>query len=530
MAKTPWNESPDWANSAYVFDYLIQKGKTPGNPYLAAMDASGDDQDPDTIRKMLALMAMYGNQDQKQTAFSNFLQYQKELEARDYNRQMQLDQREYDSAKSQIERLMATGMSRQAAIAALGGSSGSGSSSVPYTQAQSPELGLSPSETAVNEQNVESQKLNNIFNGINACANLIGSFTGIGSFVTGAISTAGNVALTAAQTVNQKNVSDGLSAAASLTAAIQPYIDDGSVKQDSLTNMSSIGQVVQANPNDQTLAQAYNKCLSTPLGRQYVQQGLSAEYSGLFNPELLQQSKLQTIASGLNNEELRKQILFIGEQTRHTSKAIDILDKQGNLLDAQAINTTQDTEYKQAMTAAVLLQQSLTKEEINSLRMQNEVYGAEMTYIQAADIARLQNETLVMAAMRDVHDRKEYLESLVESQNGDILLQKYLNLQLQIKSGILSDLQSDQYVGLAMLWDDLNMNGMLQSIYDGYEYDQNIAVSVLDCMQSGCRYRANKRINMHTKPRSKHTDTQGNKAFGIQYTTESYDLFPDRSH
>lgn len=137
-------------SSAYGFSYGSGLGKN-----------NGDGDLTNYLGAQLLGWQNDNNMDRAHEAYQNYL-----------NRLMTLDQRSYDSAASQIQRLMAAGVSREAALALVNGSAGAG------TTQQSVE-GIAPSESRKNEEEINQMQQDQILNPINTAFNAISSVTGV---------------------------------------------------------------------------------------------------------------------------------------------------------------------------------------------------------------------------------------------------------------------------------------------------------------------------------------------------------------
>lgn len=112
------------------------------------------------------------------TAKSNYLNWLLTQNQRQYDEDWRDNEREYTSASSQLQRLMATGMSYSAAMAALTGSGDAGSAS------------------GISQMTAEKQDVNK---DIQSALGAVGAITSLGSAVFGGMTAVANLGLSAAQ-------------------------------------------------------------------------------------------------------------------------------------------------------------------------------------------------------------------------------------------------------------------------------------------------------------------------------------------
>lgn len=202
------------------------------------------DASKDSIDSLLARLGVTDYTDQQYTAEMNRLELLKEYETRNYNRELQLDQREYDSATSQLQRLMATGMSRQAALGLLGSGGSLGSGSTPYSQTGPITEGVSPSEQRLRNAQTDLAHTQEITSAIQAGASIVGSLTGMANMVMAGISIPATIANNVMQGVaasNMEKASAGMDLAGSFAGALSSSVNlaDGQNLQPSETTYQS---------------------------------------------------------------------------------------------------------------------------------------------------------------------------------------------------------------------------------------------------------------------------------------------------
>lgn len=123
------------------------------------------------------------------------LQYVMTQENRSYNESLRNEQRVYDSPTNQLARLMAAGISRDAAIQLLH-ASGSGGVSVPYSDPAAAAEGIPASQSSLNG----TQRVTSVFGAIAQIAGVIGS---LGTFGMSAAQLSTNIAASKAATAGQ---------------------------------------------------------------------------------------------------------------------------------------------------------------------------------------------------------------------------------------------------------------------------------------------------------------------------------------
>lgn len=113
------------------------------------------------------------NPDMVMSLFNNLLSYQTTQEQRGYDYMMLNESRQYNNPTNELARYMGAGISRDAALQLLSGSAGNlGSGGGSAAAVQGPAAGAGAA--ALNSSNAHQNLVNNVFNGIQMVANLVG--------------------------------------------------------------------------------------------------------------------------------------------------------------------------------------------------------------------------------------------------------------------------------------------------------------------------------------------------------------------
>lgn len=314
----------------------------------------------------------------------NLLARQNELDKRKYNEQLLAEQRLYDSPTAMLARLMASGMSRDAALSMLSGSGGSGGSGVPYTDGQQLDQGLAPSESQLNKIQGDTSIANAVFNGLS-------TITGLVNMGFGAAGTMAQTAFTKAQNVLTGKQIDAYNVAGdaySVLNAIGAGIDSfGSIG-------AAIGAIQKsaAGGNDAAAAFVQNggiermrnnaPFVSRTLGQLYQDERASKDYATTFDQLvrqnsadiLLTEANVDAVIQGIKNAKAElNQILanteFIEANKQVCLKQADYLVEQANLAKIQG-------RLVDAQTLLTQAERLRTDAETKSLQLSNQVSDA----------------------------------------------------------------------------------------------------------------------------------------------------------
>lgn len=204
--------------------------------YSTLLQLLGGSQDDPLIQLLTQLGVEHGDMNTGQAVdwnkqlLDSIIAQLSEKDARNFNIEQLKDQRLYDSPTNQLARLMAAGVSRDAAIQLLGGSGASAGAGVSGSAAAVSQ-GIPASQSALNETQNKLMPINTVFGAISAISSSIGA---LGSFGISAASLSTSLAATRAMTAGQ-NLSNtqlaatlkGIESASTVISAISSAVDAG---------------------------------------------------------------------------------------------------------------------------------------------------------------------------------------------------------------------------------------------------------------------------------------------------------------
>lgn len=302
--------------------------------------------------------------------------HQSELDKRKYNESLRDEQRLYDSAM--LARLMASGMSRDAALAMLSGSGGSGGSAAPYTDGTQLAQGLAPSESQLNKIQGDTSIANTVFNGLSAITGLVNmgfgcaatkaqtAFMKAQNVLTGKQINAFNIASKAFGVLNGVGAAmDAFGSVASAIQAIQQAAESGDTAAADFIQSGGIQQMRDNAP-----------FVSRTLGQLYQDERSSKDYATNFDQLvrknnadiLLTEADVKSVLKGIekceaeineivgNTEfvEANKQVCF--KQADYLEEQAKLAKKQGRLIDAQTMLTAAEKLRTDAESMSTTLQ------------------------------------------------------------------------------------------------------------------------------------------------------------------------------
>lgn len=317
-------------------------------------------------------------QDWNKQLVDQLIAYKSELDKRKYNEQLRDEQRLYDSPTSLLARLMASGMSRDAALAMLSGSGGSGGSAAPYTDGTQIAQGLAPSESQLNKIQGDTSIANTVFNGLSAITGLVNmgfgcaatkaqtAFMKAQNVLTGKQINAFNIASKAFGVLNGVGAAmDAFGSVASAIQAIQQAAESGDTAAADFIQSGGIQQMRDNAP-----------FVSRTLGQLYQDERSSKDYATNFDQLvrknnadiLLTEADVKSVLKGIEkceaeiNEivaniefiEANKQVCF--KQADYLEEQAKLAKKQGRLIDAQTMLTAAEKLRTDAETMSTTLQ------------------------------------------------------------------------------------------------------------------------------------------------------------------------------
>lgn len=196
----------DPVDSIYGLLYIMQAADERANKFKDKID-SGDISSSDVAGSILHIFT--DNKEDVRENETNFANYLKDLEQRNYNERMLSDQRQYDSPAAYLNRLMSTGLSRQAALELIKGG-------VPSTQALT-----APEGSPVVASGIGAQKAAaNAQLGLGIASTVVSTIASIASFGIAAPAAIASAGLTAAGALAAKRANEAQEASAAFNAAV----------------------------------------------------------------------------------------------------------------------------------------------------------------------------------------------------------------------------------------------------------------------------------------------------------------------
>lgn len=332
-------------------------------------------------------------QDWNKQLVDQLLAYNSELEKRKYNESLRDEQRLYDSPTAMLARLMASGLSRDAALAMLSGSGGSGGSAAPYTDGSQLAQGLAPSESQLNKIQGDTSIANTVFNGLSAITGLVNmgfgcaatkaqtSFMKAQNFLTGKQINAFNIASKAFSVLNGVNASiDAFGSVASAISAIQDAAASGDPAAVDFIQSGGIEEMRQNAP-----------FVSRTLGQLYQDERSSKDYATAFS-KMCRQQDADTDLTVLQYDALLEDIIkckaeiehivtdteFIEQNIEVAKKQADFIEAQAELARKQGRNVDADTLLKKAEKLRVDAEtKSIELQNAPEDAFQNTVFGTQ---------------------------------------------------------------------------------------------------------------------------------------------------------
>lgn len=310
-------------------------------------------------------------------------------ENRNYNEQLLRDQRSYDSPMSQLLRLMATGMSRDAALQALSGGSGSGGNT-PYSDPSQMGSGIAPSQSRLNQVQAVTAIANTVFNGVNTLSGLVSLGFSVPQAIqqtkllenqnvlTGAQAQAFQSSQEAAQILYAANsAAETFSNVASVTAEIERLANEGDPTAQTFINNGGIARLQQNAPY------ASKFLADTALtDRSYSDHATAFQQS-------LDVQEAQKELMGVQKSNFIQQTANLTEEFKLIQSNTNYINEQKALAAAMGLKTAAETEYINSQKSAIDLQNDLTRSTYNT-----EVDGKKG--LEILSVSRLQQAYEIM--------------------------------------------------------------------------------------------------------------------------------------
>lgn len=199
---------------------------------------SDNDQEQDILSYLQSLMVNSPNMNDDQRndwnkqILDQIINYQLTSENRQYNESLRDEQRLYDSPTNMLARLMGAGISRDAAIQMLSGSSGAGGAAAPYSDPAAAAQGIAPSQSRLNGVQADTAIANAVFGGIGSLVGL----TNLGLSIPQAIH---QTSILGAQSVMSQKALIGLQAADTVLSGLENAVSIGAISQEDMDGFSN---------------------------------------------------------------------------------------------------------------------------------------------------------------------------------------------------------------------------------------------------------------------------------------------------
>lgn len=306
------------------------------------------------------------NPDMVMSLFNNLLSYNTTQEQREYDYKMLNESRQYNNPTNELARYMGAGISRDAALQMLSGSAGNiGSGGGSAASVQGPAAGAGAA--ALNSSNAHDNLVNQVFNGIQMIANLVGQGFGVAESVEQIKgmqmqNTFTQGQLSAYQSVNE--VTEFLHNA-QVSGLLEPST------MDNFRNAEDVFKWILDNKDNEQLAPlmqsgAINRTFGSTFGREmfnnhWQQQNRSRTDGEILDGYIrgmhlqndiaaLQPQMISAEIENLNyqNLNLDAQSLYYFQNMQESSARIQLMNKQGKFVDLQTKNLNLEYQINEA--------------------------------------------------------------------------------------------------------------------------------------------------------------------------------------
>lgn len=417
----------------------------------------------------------YG-QDMQNKFMDMLLSQQEKQEDREYNEQWRDNERAYSSAQSQLARLMATGMSRDAAMRLLGsGGSGSGGSSAAPISSTLP---FGQNSSAIDYANMKINDRNSIANivlgSFNAATNLVSAGFGINSAFAAAKNT-----MTATKTMEQN--SDAMMQSGSVMATIQNAISQGfKPSADDLSTLDKARSWLQSIHATGSLGSDIASAISTL----ETNGSNNPFFAGAMNRAFRDYHDTANVKrmNDANYDQLQGQITLQGVQKDLLLKQADELDTvidknltEVMLMYQNAAKVQKEIEQIDAIIALTDSQMNATNTETERLRQDIDMNQPKVdAYKQsAADLSDgYRKEILFLCNKWATMSEEDVMKSMAESIRNDAKAAQYLSTFHNLSNSAMVGLHdaNPALFDLCCCWRELGYSDIFACLADNREY------------------------------------------------------------
>lgn len=344
-------------------------------------------------------------------------QYRLTQENRTYNESLRDEQRIYDSPTNQLARLMAAGISRDAALQLLSGSGSSGGSSAPYSDAAQVVPGIAPSQSELNGIQAKLAIPSTLFGAIGTISGAIGA---LGSFGISAASLSTNLAATRAATAGQllnnssfSKTMQGIETASTVIGAISQAVDAGVISKDKeFSSAQDMIKTIRDKSNEfEPFKQMVDSGTLDSIGKDlYSLQALNSGYKswresrdyGIDRKHIVAMQSLERMFNAIEIDRVQSEITEnyaeIGQIISDVINSTNLANKNIELMSSQIVKNFAESSNIDAQTDLLYQQYDLQQMDLDWLNANINDINSVRTNQLMLDAARWQSLTSDPAA------------------------------------------------------------------------------------------------------------------------------------
>lgn len=414
--------------------------------------------------------------DQQNKYIDMLLNQHEKKEDRQYSEDWRDNERDYNSAQSQLSRLMATGMSRDAAMKLIGagGAGSGGSSAVPVTSTLPSGLGSSAIDYANMKINDRNSWANIVLQSFTTAANLVSAGFGINSSFAAAKNT-----MTSTKLLEQN--SDAMMQSGSVMSTIQNAISQGykptSDDLSTLDNARSWLQSINATGSlGADIASAIQTLETNGSNNPFFAGAMNTafrDYHDTANVKRMNDANYDNLQGQITLQGVQKDLLL--KQTDELDSVIDKNLAEVMLIHQNAAKVQKEMQQIDALIALTDSQKNATDTETERLRQDIDMNQPKVdAYKQsAADLADgYRKEILSLCNKWSTMAEEDVMRSMAETIRNDAMAAQYLatfhNLSNSAMVG-LHDANSALF-DLCSVWRELGYSDIFACLADNREF------------------------------------------------------------
>lgn len=409
----------------------------------------------DYERSLIEDLNKDSSSDTKANTIANLQAYQLTKDQREFDTAWRDNEREYTSPQAQLDRLMATGLSRSAALAQLQESSAGSASGLTPEAYQTPVM---PSETA-------QRKMDTALQPFQTLSGLCGSVGGLVNLGLNVPSILANNQVSQAQAMSSRYSASALQGMQMFNKLVGSAQDNGL----NLSNLTNTGDFLHAlrsaDPNKYPeLSQfmnggAFNELYSNPIFRQDLDNQIKS-YSSTIDPERTYES------------------LHYGIQMKYGALLMQGVERQQLHASIAKINSDIDLNhqsiYESQMRENLYQQQSyLTKEQTRGMRYENDIeklrwaaYQQVAPSVTAAHMNHLHTWMNECAAMASPEYMSWHVRALLNNDMASAAAAQLAFTKDNMSLQFASDPANASYCAMALAFDQFRLTDFIKMSFE----------------------------------------------------------------